>query len=127
MEIKIKDKTYSLIFGFKAIHYLDSLHSVEMGGMNFGQGIRTAVISLLDENPAAILEVLHAGLITEKEKPTTDEIEAYIIEQGEKGQMDKLFQSLLMLFESQPLTNSLAKKTISGMKKATEQATKTSK
>lgn len=118
MEIKINEKTYPVTFGFQAIHYLDGLHAVEMGGMRFGQGIRATVISLLDENPVALLEALHAGLITEKGKPSDRALEAYIMEQGEKGQMDKLFQSLLGLFEMQPLTKSLAKKTTLAMKQA---------
>lgn len=124
MEIKIKGETYPITFGLKAIRYLDTLHSVEMGGMTFGQGIRTAVISLLDENPVSLIEVLHAGVITLSPKPTEAELEEYVIEQGEKGQMDKLFQSLLTLFESQPLTKSLTKKTVSWMKAAAEQVTK---
>ena len=122
MEITIKNKKYELKFGFQAIHYLDKLHFVQLNGMEFGQGIRSSVIALMDENPVAIFETIKAGLITEKQKPSDEDLESYVADLAEKGQMDQLFQDLLRLYESQPLTKSLAKKVRVSVKKAGKDA-----
>ena len=101
--ITIDNKDYTLIYGFDFIRELDKRYSVSDGGVSFGFGVQHAVVDLQQKNPVILLDLIQAATITEHQKPSVKGIEAYVIEEAEKDQLDSLFDDFLAELRSQPL------------------------
>lgn len=78
MEITIKDKTYTLNFGIKALEALDKHYKVEQSGMEIGGGVVYANGLYEMASPAFLSVLIPAGLLTSKTKPSLDDIDEYI-------------------------------------------------
>ena len=101
--ITIENKDYTLTYGFDFIRELDKRYSVSDGGVSFGFGVQHAVVDLQQKNPVILLDLIQAT-ITERQKPSVKGIEAYVVEEAEKDQLDSLFDDFLSALRTQPLT-----------------------
>lgn len=120
MNLKINGKDYEIRFGFAAIDYLDKQYFVEASGIKLGQGIGMAYTYLNGQSPVAIFHVIKAGVITEKQQPSDNEIEEFVEEYAEKDGLNKLFKELASELKKQPLT----KATVAAYDKSTKEAAK---
>lgn len=126
MQLKIGEKEYPITLGFGALDYLDKVYYLEFqGGARLGNGIAFAMNYLNDENPLVLFHMIKAGTITERSKPSTEDIETFILDAGEKGTLEKLFKEFSDELKKQPLTKTkVAKilKQIAEQEKALKQA-----
>ena len=119
MQLKIGEKEYPITLGFGALDYLDQVYSLEFaGGAKLGQGVTFAINYLNDENPLVLYHLIKAGTITERQKPANEDVEAFIMDAGDKGTLDKLFKEFSDELKKQPLTKM---KVLKIMKQITEQ------
>ena len=116
MNLKINGKDYEILFGFKAIDYLDRVYFIETNGLKLGQGIGFAYNYLLNQQPLALFHAIRAGTITEKQQPSDAEIEAFAMEAGEKDNLEKLYKELANELKKQPLTKATVKTSEKNMK-----------
>lgn len=125
MQLKIGDKEYSITLGFAALDYLDKVYYLEFqNGAKLGQGVAYTINYINDENPLVIYHMIKAGTITERSKPSNEDIEAFILETGEKGNLDKLFKDFSDELKKQPLTKTKViklTKQIAELEKASKQ------
>lgn len=108
--ITIDKKDYTLTFGFDFIRELDKRYSISDGGVSFGFGVQHAVVDLQQKNPVILLDIIQAATITERQKPSVKAIEAYVVEEAEKGHLDSLFDDFLSALRTQPLTKATTKR-----------------
>jgi hypothetical protein len=108
--ITIDKKDYTLTFGFDFIRELDKRYSISDGGVSFGFGVQHAVVDLQQKNPVILLDLIQAATITERQKPSVKAIEAYVVEEAEKGHLDSLFDDFLSALRTQPLTKATTKR-----------------
>lgn len=120
MILKINGKDYEIKFGFAAIDYLDRQYFIETSGMKLGQGVNMIYTHLNAENPLALLNAIKAGTITEKQQPSTNDIEIFAMEKGENNELKKLFKELADELKKQPLT----KATVASFEKNIKEAAK---
>ena len=79
MILKINDKEYEAFFGMAFVKALDDKYSQKgIGGAKFGLGLSVIIPKLLDGDTTALEECLAAGFSSEKDKPSTKDIDAYI-------------------------------------------------
>lgn len=102
MKININDKEYQLEFGLKFIRQMDEAYKVEMNGIEFGMGIESAVSYLAMENPTVLYEIIKAGTSHLKSKPSSSDIETFLVEHAEKGTLEKLFKDVREAMENAP-------------------------
>ncbi|WP_100066061.1 tail assembly chaperone [Miniphocaeibacter massiliensis] len=122
MILNINGKDYEIRFGFAAIDYLDKQYFVEASGIKLGQGIGMAYTYLNAQSPVAILHVIRAGTITEKQQPSTADIEKFVEETAEKDGISKLFKELAAELKKQPLTKATVAAYDKNMKEAAKKA-----
>ena len=108
--ITINDKDYTLNFGFDFLRVLDERYSINQNGVAFGFGVQHAVVDLQQKNPLVLLDLIQAGTATERQKPSVKGIEAYVVEEAEKGHLDSLFDDFLSALRTQPLTKATTKR-----------------
>ena len=102
MELTIGKKTYPLYFGLKFIREMDKRYTLKRDGIEFGFGVTSAVVYIEDRNPVILFDLIQAATITEKSKPSVDEIENLL--EDEKTDLEKLFKDFLSALETAPLT-----------------------
>ena len=79
MTLTIDGKEYTLHFGLDFIRTMDQIYRGGNENYNFGMGINSAVVYLEQLNPVILLDLIHAGLITEKQRPSKAKIEEFIL------------------------------------------------
>ena len=105
--IEIAGNEFELFYGLAFIREMDKRYSAEYSGLQYGMGIRFAVMYLLDENPVALQDIIEAALITHTKKPKEQEIEAWLEEQED---LETLFTDFLTSLENSKFTAGTAKK-----------------
>lgn len=100
MEIKIKNKTHKVTFGIRFIRALDDIHYIEREGIRFGAGLDIAIPLLASKNPVALADVLFAGT----KNLTMNQVETYIEDQAEEGNLEGLFDEVGKELSEAPLT-----------------------
>ncbi len=97
--MEIGGKEYELKFGLAFINCLDKQFSAQTKGMDFGLGLTPIVAKLEICNPQAVFDVIRAGTITEKQKPSNEDIEKYV----ESADIERECNDFLSRLESSPL------------------------
>lgn len=110
MNLVIGGKEYQLEFGLRFIRELDIVYPQTMNGVTFGLGVDSVISYLNMENPVAIYEVIKAGTAHLKSKPSNDDIEKFIVDYAEKGNLDKLFKDVMGALENSPFLKQKIKK-----------------
>lgn len=108
MIVEIGGKEYELHFGWDFIEEINRINGVEVQGMS----MNTGGVSMLDaqlsmNDPVALKKAIQAGTSTEKSKPSTKEIEDFIvelIEDEDEGKYDEFVGNLKKQLSTQPLT-----------------------
>ena len=78
MQIEIKGKKYNCIFGVKFIRELDKQHGVVRNDVNLGMGLTTLLPQLVSGNIVVLSDVLYTATITEKSRPSKDEVDEFV-------------------------------------------------
>ncbi len=104
-ELKIGNRTYPLIFGIKFIREMDKRHTVknDKSSVAFGFGIGMSAIYIEQKNPVILVDLIQAATVTEKTKPSVEEIETFL---ETNTDLEKLFKDFLLTLEKSPLTKS---------------------
>lgn len=79
MILKINDKEYEVRFGIGFVRELDKKYNVTyIAGQKMGYGIEATVPLLLGGSATVLSDLLYAGTVNCKERPTPKEIDEYI-------------------------------------------------
>lgn len=113
--LTINEREHELFFGIAFIRELDKKFCSNVNGMNFGAGVRSAVVYLLDGNPVILVDIIQAATITNRRKLSEKDIEKWLEEQDD---LDVVFDDFLTCFK----TSKLTKKTTMAIVEAVEQA-----
>lgn len=113
--LTINKREHELSFGIAFIRELDKKFCSNVNGMNFGAGVRSAVVYLLDGNPVILVDIIQAATITNRSKLSEKDIEKWLEEQDD---LDVVFDDFLTCFK----TSKLTKKTTMAIVEAVEQA-----
>ena len=113
--LTINEREYELSFGIAFIRELDKKFCSNVNGMNFGAGVRSAVVYLLDGNPVILVDIIQAATITNRSKLSEKDIEKWL---EEPDDLDVVFDDFLTCLK----TSKLTKKTTMAIVEAVEQA-----
>lgn len=94
MTLTIDGKEYTLHFGLDFIRKLDQIYRAGSNEYNFGMGINSAYIYLSQANPVILFDLIYAGLITDKERPSKAKIEEFILDSDIEKLCDDFFTAL---------------------------------
>jgi len=119
MKLTIGGKEYELRFGILFNNLLDNFYTQTVDGMEFGMGVEMAYTYLSNENPGAVFNVIKAATGHLNQKPSNDDIEAFIAEQStaDKG-LDKFCKELINEMTDSPFLKSKLQKIEKEQKKA---------
>lgn len=79
MVVTINGTDYELNFGIRFVRELDKKYFTQsQSGIRYGMGIETQVPLLLTGDPVALADIISLGTVTEKKRPTMQEIDDYI-------------------------------------------------
>jgi len=106
-ELKIGTKTYPLIFGIGFIREMDKRYEIKhaSAGVSFGFGLGSTAVYLKQKNPVILFDLIQAATITEKQKPSVDDIEVFL--ESDDTDLEKLFKDFLKSLETSPLTKGM--------------------
>lgn len=95
MILSINGRDFNLTFGIKFLKGLNKLHSAELEGMKTGYGAMTLISAGVAINdPLAFVNIIKAGTITEPQKPSDADIEAYLTDLIDKGEYKETINSI---------------------------------
>lgn len=92
MILEINGKQYESRFGIRFIRELDKTNSLEREGIKFGAGLELKVPMLVACDTVALSDVLYAGTVTEKSRPTQIEVDDFVENHGD---IEALFNEVL--------------------------------
>ena len=122
MMITIEGKEYEVHFGIAFVRELDKKHSVKgNNGVAFGLGLETVVPKLFMGDVLTLADVLLLGTGTEKNRPTSKEVDKYI---DEVEDIEAVFDEVLEELKKQNATKKKATKMITDLKAAEEKEKK---
>lgn len=81
--LQINGQSYLLTFGLKFLELLNSKYTLEIDGLAVGAGLVTVWTELKMQNPVVIRDMIIFATATNVNRPSEDEVEAYIFEQLE--------------------------------------------
>ena len=81
--LQINGQSYLLTFGLKFLELLNSKYTLEIDGLAVGAGLVTVWTELKMQNPVMIRDMILFATATNVNRPSEDEVEAYIFEQLE--------------------------------------------
>lgn len=100
MKIEVNGKQHEVKFGIRFIRELDKKHTFKEDGFEIGIGVITVAEHLSIGDPVALADVLFAGT----NDLTLTEVETYVEEQADEGNLNKLFEEVGKQLEEAPLT-----------------------
>lgn len=108
-ELKIGNRTYPLTFGIKFIREMDKRYTVknDKSGISYGFGVGMSVVYIEHRNPVVLIDLIQASTVTEKTKPSVEEIENFL---ETNTDLEKLFKDFLSVLEKSPLTKNMMAK-----------------
>jgi len=119
MLLNINDKEYEVRFGIGFVRELDKKYNMSyIAGQKMGYGIEAVIPLVLAGSATALAEVLYAGTVTEKYRPTQDEIDMYI---DECEDYDGFVASVIEELKKQNATRKKVAELEENYKKAEEQ------
>lgn len=81
--LQINGQSYLLTFGLKFLELLNSKYTLAIDGLAVGAGLVTVWTELKMQNPVMIRDMILFATATNVNRPSEDEVEAYIFEQLE--------------------------------------------
>lgn len=117
MELKINDKTYPLRLSIKGVNALDNIYKLEVEGIAFGMGLNSLATQLRMGNVTGLINFYKACTYHLAQKPTDEELEAYIGEMTEAS-YKKAFKEAEDFLSKAPLS----RHQIKALDKAVEEA-----
>ena len=96
MQITINGNNVNIIFGIRFLRELDKIAPVQINNVSFGAGLAMKVPELYAGNIATLADVLYAGTVTEKNRPTQDMVDNFVENHSD---LDNLFDEVLKELE----------------------------
>lgn len=107
---------YKLNFGLRFLEYVDKNHQMGVGGnvsIGFGVGLHSVILGLKTQNVGTLEEIIKGGTITEKTKPSNDDIAEYIIKISEDEEVfDKTFEDFFIALTTAPILKGTTRKIV---------------
>lgn len=96
MILNINGKDYQLDFGFDFIDYVNQQDGLAIQGINLGvAGMRMLPLGLDGKSPSTLRTIIKAGTITRPQKPSNEEVKAYIENLLNEEKFDDVFNEVL--------------------------------
>lgn len=119
MKLQLGNREYEMNMGLKALNYLDKVYTTNVGGVELGMGLWLLLADLSVGNVNSLAKFIRAATITEPQKPSDKDIEAYI--GSLKGEdFGQAFDDFLDFLKTQPLTAETTKRYGGEIEKAKE-------
>lgn len=110
MNLTIGSTEYTMYFGLDFIAYLDQIYYFEgKDNVKLGNGISMVVANIKMENPVVLLHLIRAATITDKSKPSTEDIKKYLETEAD---YEALFSDFLSSLETAYVTSRTMKKLV---------------
>ncbi|HAM79602.1 tail assembly chaperone [Ornithinibacillus bavariensis] len=111
MEFAINGKKFELKFGMKFARELDKVFKVDYQGLQFGMGINMAFMSIQQNNPTVLTDVIKAAISHHDVVPNVKDIdEALEVYAEENDGFEQLFSDLTSALGKSPVAKSTIKK-----------------
>lgn len=127
MKITLNGTEYQLHFGVGFVRALDKIHSVDVGGIEYGTGVNMTYMKLQGSNPYILFQTLQAALIGEYDL-TEEDFDKWVDSLESDKAYTSFFKELLTNLEKQRQTGTLIsnyKKTLKDLEKQAESQAKT--
>lgn len=104
MQLTINNKNYQLHFGLGFLSEMNKRKSATFEGMATGYGALALLnIGSLVQDPLAIVDVIKAATAQALQKPSNEDLEIFLNEKAEAGELDKLIFDLFEEIKKSPL------------------------
>nr|DAX82081.1 MAG TPA: tail assembly chaperone [Caudoviricetes sp.] len=96
MQLTINEKTVNVRFGVGFVRELDKKFPLEAKGVKLGMSLSMKIPEILGGDVASLSDVIYAGTILEKERPSQQEIDEFI---DNHSNIETLFDEVLKELE----------------------------
>lgn len=104
MQLTINNKSYELRFGLGFLSEMNKRKSATFEGMATGYGALALLnIGSLVQDPLAIVDVIKAATAQSLQKPSNEDLEIFLNEKADAGQLDNLIIELFEEIKKSPL------------------------
>ncbi|MBF0747285.1 hypothetical protein IR073_06470 [Gemella sp. 19428wG2_WT2a] len=104
MQLTINNKNYNLHFGLGFLQEMNKRKSTSFDGMSTGYGALALLsIGSMLQDPLAVVDVIKAATAQALQKPSNEDLEIFLNEKAENGQLDKLIFDLFEEIKKSPL------------------------
>ena len=108
MKLTINGKEYTLHFGMDFIDEVEKLEGMKMEAEGVSLNMGTGGMALLNNklasyHPSGLRTIIKAGTITERQKPSNDDINIYIEELADSGDYEQTFDDIVEELGKKPL------------------------
>ncbi len=96
MQLTINEKTVNVRFGVGFVRELDKKFPLEAKGVKLGMSLSMKIPEILGGDVASLSDVIYAGTVLEKERPSQQEIDEFI---DSHSNIETLFDEVLKELE----------------------------
>lgn len=96
MQLTINEKTVNVRFGVGFVRELDKKFPLEAKGVKLGMSLSMKIPEILGGDVASLSDVIYAGTVLEKERPSQQEIDEFI---DNHSNIETLFDEVLKELE----------------------------
>lgn len=119
MQLRLNEnKTVEVKFGVGFVRELDKNHPLEAKGIKLGMSLSMKIPEILGGDVASLSDVLYAGTLLEKERPTQTEIDNFI---DEHEDIEALFDEVIKALEESNAGKRILKQNRETLKKQNEE------
>nr|DAQ76701.1 MAG TPA: tail assembly chaperone [Caudoviricetes sp.]DAS08600.1 MAG TPA: tail assembly chaperone [Caudoviricetes sp.] len=119
MQLRLNEnKTVEVKFGVGFVRELDKNHPLEAKGIKLGMSLSMKIPEILGGDVASLSDVLYAGTLLEKERPTQTEIDNFI---DEHEDIEALFDEVIKALEESNAGKRILKQNRENLKKQNEE------
>lgn len=110
--LTIGGKEYTMHCGLAFVRELDKRYYTEGQGLKFGTGLTTIAINFIDRSPIAILDFIQAATVTEKQKPSLEDIDKLFEEWAEADALEEAYDAFFVKLATSAVTEGSVEKTL---------------
>lgn len=104
MILTINGKNYELTFGLGFLDEMNKRKSAEIEGMKTGYGAMALFTAgQLLGDPLAFFDLIKAATAEAPQKPSNEELEAYLVQLITEGRIDSVFEQIMTEVKKSPL------------------------
>lgn len=118
MQLTINEKTVNVRFGVGFVRELDKRFPLEAKGIKLGMVLSMKIPEILGGDVASLSDVIYAGTVLEKERPSQQEIDEYI---DNHTDIEALFDEVLKELEESNAGKRILKQNKATLNKESEE------